>query len=93
MVSSALLVLVFAGTGPTREMNMKLAADIRKAGGRAETIDTGEAHNPYAFPPVPECGLALLEILPVELLTVALALRNNHIPGTFKLGSKITTME
>lgn len=93
MVSSALLVLVFAGTGPTRQMNTKLAADIRKAGGRAEIISSGMANDPYTFPRIPESGIALLEILPVQMLTVALALRNNHVPGTFELGSKITTVE
>jgi glutamine---fructose-6-phosphate transaminase (isomerizing) len=92
MVSPALFVLVFTGLEPTRQLNINLAADIRKTGGRAELIETGSENSLFNLLPAPEVCLPLLEILPVEMLTLALAIHNSHIPGQFERGSKITVV-
>ncbi len=93
MVSPAMFVLVFAGLAPTRQLNTNLVADIRKAGGRAELVEMSNSDSLYTLPPVPEICLPLLEILPVQMISLALALRNNHIPGHFERGTKITVIE
>mgnify|MGYP001767251645 CR=1 FL=1 len=86
-------MLVLAGSGPTRQLNANLVADIRRAGGRAELIDTNPDASLYNLPPVPGIGLPLLEILPIQMTALALAIRNQHIPGQFAHGAKITVVE
>ncbi len=93
MVSPTLLTLIFEGSGAGRALNAGLAEDICKAGGRAETVKRGTGESLYTLPEVSDTGLPILEILPVQVLTVALAVRNNHKPGVFERGKKITTTE
>lgn len=47
----------------------------------------------FDLPPVPAVCLPVMEILPTQLLTVALAIKNNHIPGQFAFVTKTTTIE
>ncbi len=93
MVSPAMFVLIFAGLGPTRQLNTNLAVDIRRAGGRAELITMGENESLFNLPFVSDVCLPLLEILPIQLTSLALAIHNDHIPGQFKHGEKITVVE
>lgn len=90
MTGPELLVLVYSGTGPSRQLNINLAADIRKAGGRAELVAQREDHGIYNLPPVPDAQLPLLEVLPAQLISVALAVLNRHTPGQFERGTKVT---
>lgn len=92
MVSPEMMVLVFAGIGTGKPLNANLVADILKAGGRAELISVNGKDNPYTLPAVPLAQLPLLEILPVQMVSLALALLNQHDPGTFERGSKVTTI-
>jgi glutamine---fructose-6-phosphate transaminase (isomerizing) len=92
MVSTDLLVLVFSGLGPARLLNANLVADICKAGGRAELIPGGDNEGPYGLPIVPDRCLPLMEILPIQMVSVALALLKHHKPGQFKLSNKITSV-
>jgi hypothetical protein len=39
---------------------------------------------------VPEVCLPLVEILPVQMISIALAVLNGHTPGKFERGSKVT---
>jgi glutamine---fructose-6-phosphate transaminase (isomerizing) len=93
MVSPAMFVLVFAGLGPIRQLNTNLVADIRKAGGRAELIAMEAGDKLYNLPSVPDVCLPLLEIIPVQMISLALAILNNHVPGQFEHGTKITVIE
>jgi glucosamine--fructose-6-phosphate aminotransferase (isomerizing) len=90
MVSPAMFVLVFVGLGPTRQLNLNLVADIRKAGGRADLIAMEAGDNLFHLPSVPEVCLPLVEILPVQMISIALAVLNGHTPGKFERGSKVT---
>jgi len=45
------------------------------------------------IPVVPESALPILEILPVQMITLALATRNGSEAGRFALASKVTTVE
>jgi glucosamine--fructose-6-phosphate aminotransferase (isomerizing) len=90
MVSPAMFVLVFAGLGPSRQLNANLVVDIRNAGGRAELIAAEENNFIYSLPFVPDACLPLVEILPAQLTSIALAVLHKHIPGQFERGTKIT---
>jgi glucosamine--fructose-6-phosphate aminotransferase (isomerizing) len=93
LLSPAILVLVFAGVGATVQLNANLVADIRELGGHAELITTAGNESVFSLPVVPDICLPLLEIVPIQLISLALAIQNDHVPGRFTHGQKITVVE
>ena len=81
------------GLVPAAGCNVNLVADIRKAGGRAEIITPGESDHIYSLPLVPDACLPIVEILPAQLVSIALAVLKNYPPGQFERGSKVTEIE
>ncbi len=88
-----MLVLIFAGVRTTLQLNVNLAVDIRNSGGRAELISMAENKSLFNLPIVSDVCLPLLEILPIQMISLALAVQADHIPGEFKHGKKITVVE
>ncbi len=86
-------VLVYSGAEATRELNARLAGDIRAAGGRAALVRESPLADAFALPPAPEETRPLLEILPAQMLSVALARLKGHEPGHFQRATKITVTE
>jgi len=96
MVSEQNFVLVFEGLEPTRALNRNLVDDIQKHGGNAALVGIGPVTGAFHLPAVPVIsagGLAVLEILPAQMLSIALARLHGHIPGQFPWGSKVTSTE
>ncbi|MGC2451015.1 MAG: SIS domain-containing protein [Candidatus Sulfotelmatobacter sp.] len=93
MLSYETFVLVFAGADKTRELNQSLFADIREKGGRAELVGEGAASKSCLLPSAPRSIHPILEILPVQMVTLALAAQIGREPGRFELASKVTTKE
>jgi glucosamine--fructose-6-phosphate aminotransferase (isomerizing) len=93
MVSPQTFVLVYEGLDPTRALNRSLVADIRKVGGEAALVEIAPGTDFSHLPAVPAAGLAILEILPAQVLSVALARLQRHVPGQFNRGSKVTSTE
>jgi glutamine---fructose-6-phosphate transaminase (isomerizing) len=93
MASPQTFVLVYEGLEPTRSLNRNLVADIQKVGGEAALVETAPTRDVFHLPITPALGLAILEILPAQILSVALARLQNRIPGQFTWGSKVTTTE
>jgi len=93
MVGPETFVLIFLGDTKTRELNKRLLADIRANAGRAELVAQDSGDCAYCLPKVPPSLLPIMEILPVQMLTLALAAINGRQPGKFRLASKITTTE
>lgn len=93
LAKTSVQVLVYEGQGSTVPLNRRLVADVTGVGGRAYLI--GDTDQPEAFhlPPAPPAALPILEILPMQLLSVGLAWHNQLEPGQFYIGSKITTVE
>ena len=93
MLGSETFVLVFAGDTKTRDLNQRLLHDIQQQEGRAQFVDQDA--------PLPCCSIAdhgpsvrqILEILPVEMITLALARLAGREPGRFELATKVTTIE
>jgi len=93
MLGSETFVLVFAGDAKTRDLNQRLLHDIQQQEGRAEFVDK-DASLPCCR--IPEHGPSIrqiLEILPVQMITLALALQAGREAGRFELASKVTTTE
>ena len=93
MVTERSCVLVFAGDVRTRQLNSKLWEDIRHKGGQAEIVGADAELASLRLPVVPASVLPILEILPVQLITLALAAQTGREAGRFVLGSKVTIVE
>jgi glucosamine--fructose-6-phosphate aminotransferase (isomerizing) len=93
MLGPDTFVLIFAGEKRTRELNRRLFQDILEKGGAAELL--GEDSLLPCFR-IPDAGVGLrpiLEILPVQMITLAIAAQMGREPGRFELASKVTTTE
>jgi len=93
MLGSETFVLVFAGDAKTRDLNRRLHDDIHQQEGRSEFVDKDASlcccrigeHSPSIR--------QILEILPVQMITLALAAQAGREPGRFELATKVTTTE
>lgn len=92
LIDRDVAVFVFEGDGPTAALNLALAADVTAAGGRALLVGRG-AEGWLSLPAAPAVALPVLEILPVQMTTLALATARGHAPGVFRLGAKVTAVE
>jgi len=93
MASRRTFVLVYEGLDPTRALNRNLLADIQKVGGLAVLVETAQGRGVFHLPSAPLAALPMLEILPAQLISVALANLQHHVPGQFTWGSKVTSTE
>ncbi len=93
MLSEEIFVLIFAGDSRTRDLNRRLLEDIRQQQGRACFVSEDSEVAACALPHVPRCIQPIVEILPVQMITLALAAQAGREPGRFELASKVTTTE
>jgi len=95
MIGPETFVLVFAGCGETVRLNHKLHSDVVAAGGRTVLAGPDSLGQPgvFALPPCSDPALQIMEILPVQMMTLALAELRNLQAGSFSLATKVTTVE
>lgn len=95
LVSPGLVALVFAGPATTMELNRRLALEIVAHDGRAFWLDSkSDSELPtILIPDTDESVQPLVEILPMQMLTLVLAARRNITAGQFRIVGKITTVE
>lgn len=93
MLNQHIYVVVFAGSRKTEALNGRLLRDIRQQKGRCALVGKRGEQQAFRLPPVPDRLLPLLEILPVQMITLALAQSNGRKPGCFLLASKVTRTE
>jgi glucosamine--fructose-6-phosphate aminotransferase (isomerizing) len=94
MTAANLFALVFAGGSATvREINLRLAQDVRQFGGVAHLVESNPAQESvFHLPPVPDAALPVLEMFPTQMLSLALAEKNGHEAGVFQFGAKVTVV-
>jgi len=92
MLGPETFVLIFAGPAKTHSLNRRLFDDVRGRNGRVEFVDH-DATAPFALPKVSPGLSPILEILPVQMMTLALAAMTGRQPGQFRFASKITSTE
>lgn len=93
-------MLFLGDADATLDLNLKTVADITRLGGRClvvapestRTACTG-SEPVLSLPAVAEGLLPVLEILPIQLLMVPMALARGFEPAKFLNGSKITVIE
>ncbi|HEY1891959.1 MAG TPA: SIS domain-containing protein [Steroidobacteraceae bacterium] len=93
MLRGDVLTLVFTGDEPTRDLNRRLVSQLRTAGWRCEEIGDESAAVPLRTPQCDPLLRPVLEILPVQLLTLALASLDGREAGRFEFASKVTDTE
>ncbi|MGA7080435.1 MAG: SIS domain-containing protein [Terriglobales bacterium] len=93
MVNGETFAVVFAGAETTRPMQARLLDDIRRADGKTGWIAEDASGGGWRLPPTPLSVRAIVEILPVQMMTLALAAEAGIEAGRFARIPKITTME
>lgn len=93
MLSEETFVLVFSGDRKTRDLNQRLLTDVREQQGRAELVAEQAACAACSLAVAPRSIHPILEILPVQMITLALAAQAGREAGRFQLASKVTTIE
>jgi glucosamine--fructose-6-phosphate aminotransferase (isomerizing) len=92
--------VMFMGDDGTRALNRKTAADIAGFGGRCLVIEPEDAGTPASpnirtlrLPRIAAGLLPVLEIIPIQLLMVPMAIARGFEPAKFLNGSKVTVIE
>jgi glutamine---fructose-6-phosphate transaminase (isomerizing) len=86
--------IIVAGPGPTRALDLKMAADLRAAGCRVMLVGDAPPDAADVVAPLPEVWLApLAEIIPLQLLARQMALHVGIEPGSFRRITKVTAVE
>ena len=93
MLRSDTFVIVMAGDSRSEALNRRLAADVQQAGGKSEIVDANARLGAFRIPQVPDSIRPVLEILPVQMVSLALAARSGREAGRFELATKITAIE
>jgi glucosamine--fructose-6-phosphate aminotransferase (isomerizing) len=88
-----LTVLLFAGPSETRELNRRLLQDLRGYDVNAFWIGADRNEWQIELPETPAIGLPLMEMLPIQLLSIHLARQIGVEPGHFFRTGKITLSE
>jgi glucosamine--fructose-6-phosphate aminotransferase (isomerizing) len=92
-------VAIFAGLEPARSLNHRLAEDLRHLGARVLWIDDAAGAGALRLPlssssdSIRALYRPVLEILPVQLMTLALAQLRGHTAGEFSHATKVTASE
>jgi glucosamine--fructose-6-phosphate aminotransferase (isomerizing) len=93
IVNAQTFVLVFSGSGKTSDLNGRLVQDVRKRQGKAELAGDDAPLQALRFPAATDSIRPILEILPVEMITLALASLGGREAGRFESATKVTTTE
>lgn len=92
MVGADNFVLVFEGEGEAAALNRKLVADVVRLGGRAAGVSADAGSGFLRVPAVPAAVRPIVEMLPVQMISLALAALDGREAGRFERASKITTV-
>jgi len=93
MISPQDFVLVYAGGAPTLELNARLAADVEAANGRAALVVESLTEGVFSLPSIPEVARPILEMLPPQMISLALAQLQGREAGRFERATKVTATE
>lgn len=93
MLSPETFVLVLEGSGPSAALNRRLYEEVLAEGAPAGLVSASAPEAVFRLPPAGERARPLLEILPVQMLTLALASLRGHEAGKFSRLTKVTTTE
>jgi len=93
MVSKQTFAIIFSGADATRALQAKLRDDIRQAGGCTAWIAHSPQPGPWNLPVTTASASPIVEILPVQMMTLAIAANAGVEAGRFTRIPKITATE
>jgi len=95
LASPRLTVIMLAGFPQTASLNRELAMEVVRHGGKAIWLAAGQDDDlpTLRVPNVHENVRPLVEILPLQMLSIVMAQRNGIEPGKFRHVGKVTTQE
>jgi glucosamine--fructose-6-phosphate aminotransferase (isomerizing) len=95
LADSNLALVVFEGSPATAAFNRSLAVEVQRLGGKVMWISSREdADLPtMTIPQGADIARPIFEILPLQMLSIALAEQNGVVPGKFRNMGKVTTTE
>lgn len=93
MLNDEIFVLVFAGDPKTRDLNLGLIRDLKELGARCAYVGEDAQDSELRLPAIAPSLRPMVEILPVQMITLALATHANREAGKFVHATKVTTVE
>jgi glutamine---fructose-6-phosphate transaminase (isomerizing) len=90
--NSDIFVGVFAGDAKTRALNERLVKDVNGTAARA-VLFAEDAQGIGRLPNVPDALRTIVEVLPVQMMTLALAALAGREAGKFERATKVTAVE
>lgn len=93
MLQPGIVVGIFAGLHKTCALHDRLFEDVAGASARALLFSSDTDRAACKLPNVPEIALPVIEILPVQMITLALAALVKREAGKFDRASKVTVVE
>lgn len=93
LATPELTVLLFAGPQETRDLNQRLLKELREYQVNAFMVDSETNEWQIELPGVPAIGMTLMEIIPIQMLTIHFAEQIGVEPGRFFRTGKITHTE
>jgi glucosamine--fructose-6-phosphate aminotransferase (isomerizing) len=93
MLDAGVFLLAFAGAARTRGLDEALVADARAAGARALLAAEDAPEPALRLPAVPDLARPVVELLPVEMVTLALSALDGREAGRFERATKVTATE
>ena len=93
MLNPGIFVGVFLGDQTTQKLNEGLLADIRQAGARGELIGEKATLESFRLAEGEAAIRPILEILPIQMATIALAALAGREAGKFERATKVTRTE
>jgi len=93
MLDADVFLLAFAGALRTRALDEALVADVRATGARAFLAAEDAPEPALRIPTVPDVARPVVELLPIEMITLALAALDGREAGRFERVTKVTATE
>jgi len=93
MVSKRAMVVVCEGEARPRDLNLALARDVAAVGGRSLLVGPRAALDACRLPDGGAPTLPFLELLPMQMMSLALGSLGGFESGVFERATKVTTVE
>jgi glucosamine--fructose-6-phosphate aminotransferase (isomerizing) len=93
MLQSEVQTIVFGGDTGARRLNDLLLRDLIAKGGSCDIISEDAAYAPFRLAHCAPVLRPIVEILPVQMMSLALAALSGREAGRFQFASKITATE
>ncbi len=93
MLDKNCCVLVLAGDAHVEPLHNKLVEDVRETGAKALLVGTAAESEEFRLPELSSETRPIAEMIPLQMVSLALATIGGREPGKFERISKVTTSE